>query len=85
MKVINFWLLKGLYMKSVLMLSLLNSAGNGWNVQAPHGGMFVWAKVPNGFTSYDFTIAAIKNGVIVTPGMLSVLMEKDMLNCPRSK
>lgn len=43
-------------------------ACKGWNVQAPQGGMFVWAKVPNGFTSYEFTIAAIKNGVVVTPG-----------------
>lgn len=41
---------------------------NGWQVKSPEGGMFVWAKIPQGFTSYEFTLAAIKNGVVVTPG-----------------
>jgi LL-diaminopimelate aminotransferase len=41
---------------------------NGWEVKNPAGGMFIWAKVPVGFTSIEFTLAAIKKGVIVTPG-----------------
>lgn len=41
---------------------------NGWQVRSPQGGMFVWAKIPEGFSSLDFTLAAIKKGVVVTPG-----------------
>ncbi|OIJ13999.1 LL-diaminopimelate aminotransferase [Anaerobacillus arseniciselenatis] len=40
----------------------------GWKVQKPEGGMFVWAKIPQAYTSMDFTLTAIKNGVVVTPG-----------------
>jgi LL-diaminopimelate aminotransferase len=40
----------------------------GWNVPKPDGSMFVWAKIPKQYTSFQFTIAAIKSGVIVTPG-----------------
>lgn len=42
---------------------------NGWDVKSPDGGMFVWIKIPKGYnSSFDFTIEAIKNGVVVTPG-----------------
>lgn len=41
---------------------------NGWNVRLPHGGMFVWAKLPEGWNSLEFSVAAIEQGVIVTPG-----------------
>ena len=41
---------------------------NGWQVKSPEGGMFVWAKIPPGYTSFEFTLAAIKHGVVVTPG-----------------
>jgi LL-diaminopimelate aminotransferase len=41
---------------------------HGWNVRLPQGGMFVWAKLPDGWTSLDFSMAAIEEGVIVTPG-----------------
>ncbi|MGO4889830.1 LL-diaminopimelate aminotransferase [Anaerobacillus sp. MEB173] len=40
----------------------------GWNVQVPQGGMFIWAKIPEGWTSLSFALAAIDEGVIVTPG-----------------
>ncbi|WP_026675680.1 LL-diaminopimelate aminotransferase [Alkalihalobacterium bogoriense] len=40
----------------------------GWHVRKPDGGMFVWAKIPAGFTSSHFTKAAIDHGVVVTPG-----------------
>lgn len=43
-------------------------ATEGWNVAKPEGGMFVWAKIPEAYTSMEFTLAAIKNGVVVTPG-----------------
>lgn len=43
-------------------------ANHGWNVQTPDGSMFIWAKIPKGYTSFDFTLAAIKKGVVVTPG-----------------
>jgi LL-diaminopimelate aminotransferase len=41
---------------------------HGWNVRLPQGGMFVWAKLPEGWTSLEFAMAAIEVGVIVTPG-----------------
>ncbi|WP_096201666.1 LL-diaminopimelate aminotransferase [Bacillus sp. FJAT-45350] len=40
----------------------------GWNVRKPDGGMFVWGKIPEQFTSLDFSLRCIENGVIVTPG-----------------
>lgn len=40
----------------------------GWNVRLPQGGMFVWAKLPDGWTSMEFSVAAIEQGVILTPG-----------------
>ncbi len=41
----------------------------GWKVESPKASMFVWAKVPIGFTSTDFTIRLIDEaGIIVTPG-----------------
>jgi LL-diaminopimelate aminotransferase len=40
----------------------------GWKVRQPEGGMFVWGKLPEGWSSFDFSMAAIEKGVIVTPG-----------------
>lgn len=51
--------------RDVFVMELANF---GWNVQKPDGSMFIWAKIPKGYTSFEFTIAAIKNGVVVTPG-----------------
>jgi LL-diaminopimelate aminotransferase len=44
-------------------------ASIGWNVEKPAGGMFVWAEVPKGWSSTDFTIELIERAhVVVTPG-----------------
>lgn len=43
-------------------------ANIGWKVRKPDGGMFVWAKIPESYTSLQFSLAAIEAGVVVTPG-----------------
>ncbi|OIJ17267.1 LL-diaminopimelate aminotransferase [Anaerobacillus alkalilacustris] len=43
-------------------------SNEGWQVKIPAGGMFIWAKIPDGYTSFEFTLKAIENGVVVTPG-----------------
>lgn len=43
-------------------------AKHGWKVRKPDGGMFVWAKIPSTYLSLDFALAALKEGVVVTPG-----------------
>jgi LL-diaminopimelate aminotransferase len=41
----------------------------GWHVDSPKASMFIWAKVPAGFTSTNFTYHLIdKAGIVVTPG-----------------
>ncbi|WP_025026558.1 LL-diaminopimelate aminotransferase [Caldalkalibacillus mannanilyticus] len=41
----------------------------GWKVRKPDGGMFIWARIPERWSSsLDFTLAALEQGVIVTPG-----------------
>ncbi|WP_142255420.1 LL-diaminopimelate aminotransferase [Bacillus sinesaloumensis] len=41
----------------------------GWIVDAPKASMFIWAKVPVGFTSTDFTYRLIDEaGIVITPG-----------------
>ncbi|MEH7383635.1 LL-diaminopimelate aminotransferase [Bacillus sp. JJ1533] len=41
----------------------------GWQVDSPKASMFVWAKVPSGFTSTEFTYRLIDEaGIVVTPG-----------------
>ncbi len=41
----------------------------GWNVKKPKATMFVWAKVPEGFTSMSFVEFCLKEaGVVFTPG-----------------
>ncbi|WP_018923340.1 LL-diaminopimelate aminotransferase [Salsuginibacillus kocurii] len=40
----------------------------GWNVRYPDGAMFVWAKVPERYDSMSFALAALDEGVVVTPG-----------------
>lgn len=39
-----------------------------WQVKKPGGGMFVWAKIPDCYTSFDFSLKALEHGVVVTPG-----------------
>jgi LL-diaminopimelate aminotransferase len=44
-------------------------ASIGWHVERPKAGMFVWAEIPQGWTSLDFAYALIdRAGVVVTPG-----------------
>ncbi|UED76054.1 aminotransferase class I/II-fold pyridoxal phosphate-dependent enzyme [Brevibacillus sp. DP1.3A] len=41
----------------------------GWNIPSPKATMFVWAAVPNGWTSREFAFALLeKAGVVVVPG-----------------
>ncbi|MCM3737232.1 LL-diaminopimelate aminotransferase [Bacillus cytotoxicus] len=41
----------------------------GWHVEKPAGSMFVWAEIPNGYTSLEFAYALIdRANVVVTPG-----------------
>jgi LL-diaminopimelate aminotransferase len=42
----------------------------GWTMKKPQATMFVWAKLPNGYTdSRQFTVELLeKSGVLVTPG-----------------
>ncbi|MEW9672811.1 LL-diaminopimelate aminotransferase [Ammoniphilus sp. 3BR4] len=41
----------------------------GWNVDKPKATMFVWAKIPQGWSSSDFAFALLERaGVVVIPG-----------------
>ncbi|MGE5371856.1 MAG: LL-diaminopimelate aminotransferase [Solirubrobacterales bacterium] len=41
----------------------------GWTIEPPKGSIYVWAKVPKGYTSAEFAELALeKAGVIITPG-----------------
>ncbi|OZI10218.1 LL-diaminopimelate aminotransferase [Bacillaceae bacterium SAS-127] len=41
----------------------------GWTVDKPAGGMFIWAKIPDGWTSKEFCFTCIdKAGVVMVPG-----------------
>jgi LL-diaminopimelate aminotransferase len=41
----------------------------GWDVDSPKGSMFVWAEIPNGISSREFSIRMLEEaGVAVTPG-----------------
>ncbi|HZG70646.1 MAG TPA: LL-diaminopimelate aminotransferase [Chondromyces sp.] len=42
----------------------------GWSVDQPSGGMFVWAKIPEGWNSREFAFACIDQaGVVMIPGI----------------
>ena len=42
----------------------------GWEIDSPKASMFIWAKIPEGYTSTDFTVQLIKKAnVVVTPGV----------------
>lgn len=50
-----------------LLVDGLNAAG--WDVERPKGSIYIWAKVPNGNSSIEFTEFLLeKAGVIVAPG-----------------
>jgi LL-diaminopimelate aminotransferase len=41
----------------------------GWDVEKPPATMFMWAKIPDGWSSHDFTFDLLHYaGVVVTPG-----------------
>ncbi|MBA2750257.1 MAG: pyridoxal phosphate-dependent aminotransferase [Tatlockia sp.] len=41
----------------------------GWDIEAPKATLYIWAKVPQGYTSTDFvTLLLDKCGIIVPPG-----------------
>ncbi|EAR63817.1 aspartate aminotransferase, partial [Bacillus sp. NRRL B-14911] len=41
----------------------------GWDVDSPKGSMFLWAEIPNGTSSREFSIRMLEEaGVAVTPG-----------------
>jgi hypothetical protein len=41
----------------------------GWNVDSPEASMFIWAEVPEGYSSKDFTMELLNRAnVVVTPG-----------------
>lgn len=42
----------------------------GWTIESPKASMFIWAKIPEGYTSKSFTMQLIeKANVVVTPGI----------------
>lgn len=50
-----------------VLLGALEKAG--WSIPSPKATMFVWAAVPNGWTSREFAFALLeKAGVVVVPG-----------------
>jgi aspartate/methionine/tyrosine aminotransferase len=53
--------------RDVLLKELKNI---GWDISKPEGSMFLWAEVPNGYSSSrDFAVDLINRaGVVVTPG-----------------
>ena len=51
-----------------LVIDMLNSIG--LKARPPKAGLYIWAKVPQGYTSVDFATDLLeKVGVVVTPGM----------------
>jgi len=42
----------------------------GWEIEAPRGSFYIWAKVPKGYNSSTFAEEILeKTGVIITPGL----------------
>ncbi|MDD4600119.1 LL-diaminopimelate aminotransferase [bioreactor metagenome] len=51
-----------------ILVDGLNQAG--WKVEKPKASMYIWAKVPTGQSSFDFTVDLLNNtGVAVIPGI----------------
>jgi LL-diaminopimelate aminotransferase len=41
----------------------------GWNIEAPKATLYIWARVPKGYTSTEFvTLLLDKCGILVPPG-----------------
>lgn len=55
----------------------------GWEIDRPQASMFIWAKIPDGFTSTHFTKQLIKKAnVVVTPGIAFGTWGKGMSELP---
>lgn len=51
-----------------LVVDMLNNIGI--EAKPPKAGLYIWAKVPEGYTSVDFTADLLEQvGVVVTPGV----------------
>lgn len=49
------------------MIESLSSIG--WDIERPKASMFVWAEIPDGWTSLEFVYALMDRAhVVVTPG-----------------
>jgi len=40
----------------------------GFDVTAPQAGLFIWMRVPTGFTSESFALRCLEQGVVLLPG-----------------
>jgi LL-diaminopimelate aminotransferase len=40
----------------------------GWNVASPQGAFYIWAPVPQGYSSMEFTDLVLEKGVVIAPG-----------------
>jgi LL-diaminopimelate aminotransferase len=50
-----------------LVIEVLNNMG--WKAQTPKAGLYIWARVPKGYTSMEFATDLLERvGVVVTPG-----------------
>jgi LL-diaminopimelate aminotransferase len=50
-----------------LLIDILNNIGA--QAKLPKGGIYIWARVPEGYTSVEFANELLdKHGVVVTPG-----------------
>lgn len=42
----------------------------GWEIEAPKAAMYLWSRIPEGFTEWEWTIALLeKANLVVTPGI----------------
>jgi len=64
-----------------LIIDMLNKIG--LKAEIPKAGLYVWAKVPEGYTSIDFASELLeKVGVVVTPGTGMARLAKALCDCP---
>jgi LL-diaminopimelate aminotransferase len=43
--------------------------GIGWQVEMPKATFYVWAPIPDGTPSIDFSLNLLEVGIVVTPGI----------------
>jgi LL-diaminopimelate aminotransferase len=50
-----------------LVIEVMNNMG--WKARTPKAGLYIWARVPKGYTSMEFATDLLERvGVVVTPG-----------------